>query len=44
MQLSLYFGNSAQFWLGLQNDYDVEKFQNEKKKEWFNIRKITVIF
>ncbi len=23
--LSLYFGNSAKFWLGLQDDYDIEE-------------------
>ena len=25
LRLSLYFGNSAKFWLGLQDDYDIEK-------------------
>lgn len=24
LRLSMYFGNSAKFWLGLQNDYDIE--------------------
>jgi len=24
LRLSLFFGNSAKFWLGLQNDYDIE--------------------
>lgn len=24
LRLSLYFGNTANFWLGLQNDYDIE--------------------
>lgn len=24
VRLSAYFGNSAKFWLGLQNDYDIE--------------------
>lgn len=24
LRLSLYFGNSAKFWLGLQNDFDIE--------------------
>jgi addiction module HigA family antidote len=24
LRLSRYFGNSAQFWLGLQNDYDLD--------------------
>ncbi len=25
LRLSKYFGNSANFWLGLQNDYDLEQ-------------------
>ena len=25
LRLSMYFGTSAQIWLGLQNDFDVEK-------------------
>ncbi len=25
LRLSKYFGNSAKFWLGLQNDYDIEE-------------------
>lgn len=25
LRLSLYFGNSPKFWLGLQNDYDIEE-------------------
>ncbi len=25
LRLSKYFGNSAQFWLGLQSDYDLEQ-------------------
>ena len=29
LRLSSYFGNSAKFWLGLQNDYDLEE---EKRK------------
>lgn len=29
LRLSKYFGTSAKFWLGLQNDYDLE----EEKKE-----------
>jgi antitoxin HigA-1 len=27
LRLSSYFGNSAKFWLGLQNDYDIEEEQ-----------------
>jgi len=33
LRLSKYFGNSAQFWLGLQNDYDIEEASVKKKKE-----------
>lgn len=28
LRLSAYFGNSPKFWLGLQNDYDLEKEKN----------------
>ena len=34
LRLSSYFGNSAKFWLGLQNDYDIEK-ERLKKIEIF---------
>lgn len=27
LRLSKYFGNSAKFWLGLQDDYDIEEEQ-----------------
>lgn len=37
LRLSSYFGTSAKFWLGLQNDYDLEETLNNKKAE---IRKI----
>lgn len=33
LRLSKYFGNSAKFWLGLQNDYDIEEESNDLKKE-----------
>jgi plasmid maintenance system antidote protein VapI len=33
LRLSLYFGNSAKFWLSLQNDYDIEEELRSKKKE-----------
>jgi addiction module HigA family antidote len=28
LRLSSYFGNSAKFWLGLQDDYDIEEERN----------------
>ena len=33
VRLSVFFGNSAKFWLGLQNDYDIEYELQEKVKE-----------
>ncbi|TVR77742.1 MAG: addiction module antidote protein, HigA family [Chitinophagaceae bacterium] len=33
LRLSKYFGNSAKFWLGLQDDYDIEEEKAEKKNE-----------
>ncbi len=33
LRLSKYFGNSAKFRLGLQNDYDIEEENNSKHKE-----------
>lgn len=31
LRLSKYFGNSAKFWLGLQDDYDLEEERKEKR-------------
>jgi addiction module HigA family antidote len=33
LRLSKYFGNSAKFWLGLQDDYDIEEELNTKEVE-----------
>ena len=33
LRLSLYFGNSPKFWLGLQDDYDLEEERIAKSKE-----------
>ena len=33
LRLSKYFGNSAKFWLGLQDDFDIEEELNAKSKE-----------
>ena len=38
LRLSKYFGNSAKFWLGLQNDFDIEVERNGKKTELNAIR------
>jgi plasmid maintenance system antidote protein VapI len=37
--LSLYFGNSAKFWLGLQDDYDIEEEQENKGEELQSIKR-----
>ena len=33
VRLSAYFGNSAKFWLGLQDDFDIENEMADKKEE-----------
>jgi addiction module HigA family antidote len=42
IRLSNYFGNSAKFWLGLQNDFDVEEEFGKKAAEFRAIKKIKV--
>lgn len=39
LRLSKYFGNSAKFWLGLQDDYDIEEEKDQKKYEFEEIPK-----
>lgn len=31
LRLAKYFNNSAKFWLGLQDDFDIEEEKNQKK-------------
>ena len=38
LRLSIYFGNSAKFWLGIQNDYDIEEEKENKEKELNEIK------
>jgi addiction module HigA family antidote len=40
LRLSKYFGTSAKFWLGLQDDYDLEEEQHKKLQELNNIKSI----
>ena len=40
LRLSAYFGNSAKFWLGLQDDYDIENELREKSPEVKRISRI----
>ena len=39
LRLSSYFGNSAKFWLGLQDDYDIEDEKQNKREIFRKIRK-----
>ncbi len=39
LRLSRYFGNSAKFWLGLQDDYDLEEELSKRKSEFQRIKK-----
>ncbi|MCB9245574.1 MAG: HigA family addiction module antidote protein [Flavobacteriales bacterium] len=38
LRLSKYFGNSAKFWLGLQDDYDIEEERDEIQAELDQIK------
>lgn len=38
LRFSKFFGNSAKFWLGLQDDYDLEEERNKKETEINNIK------
>ncbi len=40
LRLSRYFGNSPKFWLGLQDDFDIEEERNKKKDELDSIQSI----
>ncbi len=47
LRLSRFFGNTAKFWLGLQDDYDIENELNMKLDELkqivqLNFRKVAV--
>ena len=39
LRLSRYFGNSAKFWLGLQDDYDLEEELTTRKREFQKIKR-----
>ncbi|GIV45182.1 MAG: transcriptional regulator [Bacteroidia bacterium] len=48
LRLSKYFGTTTKFWLGLQNDFDIEKEKKMKSKEFDSIelynRKIQQVY
>lgn len=39
LRLSQYFGNSAKFWLGLQDDFDIEEEKESKSIEIESIKR-----
>ena len=40
LRLSNYFGNSAKFWMGLQDDYDLEEALSEKNEVFKTIKRL----
>jgi antitoxin HigA-1 len=40
IRLSYYFGNTAKFWLGLQNDFDLEEEKKTKAGEFKRIKRV----
>lgn len=40
IRLSYYFGNSAKFWPGLQNDYDLEQEKKSEGPEFKRIKRL----
>ena len=42
LRLSKYFGNSAKFWLGLQDDYDLEEEKHSKKEVLDSIQTLAI--
>ena len=44
LRLSKYFGNSPKFWLGLQNDYDIEQEQLDRGGDFNSISPLQIKF
>ena len=40
IRLGKYFGNSAKFWMGLQDDFDLEEEQRSKGSEFEQIKQL----
>lgn len=40
LRLAKFFGTTAKFWLGMQDDYDLEEEKNNKEKEINSIKPI----
>ena len=43
LRLSKFFGNTPQFWLGLQNDYDIEEERSGIDADLKKIRQLQVV-
>jgi addiction module HigA family antidote len=41
LRLSLFFGNSTQFWIGLQNDFDIENTKRLQSSVYQRIKKMS---
>lgn len=41
LRMSIFFGNSPKFWLGLQDDFDIEEEKNNLKETLRTIRRFT---
>ena len=44
LRLAKYFGTSPKFWLGLQDDYDLEEELNSKVEELEKIKQVHAVF
>jgi antitoxin HigA-1 len=42
LRLSLYFGTSPKFWLGLQDDYDIEEESQNKMEAFKRIKRMKI--
>ena len=42
LRLSKFFGNSTKFWIGLQNDFDIEEQKNLRQKDLNSIKQFKV--
>lgn len=40
LRFANFFGTNAKFWLGFQDDYDLEEERNQKEKKFNNIKPI----
>jgi addiction module HigA family antidote len=43
LRLSKYFGNSVEFWIGIQNDYEIRKEREILEKELREIKQLETV-